>query len=349
MKIRLKYVRAWTDRKTGITFAYLRRRGQKEIRLPGLPGSPEFMAGYHAAMKGDEVAAVVAKVRNDKHIIENAVARYIAEDLSKRLKDSSRKRQEATLRQFCAVDGVKGLPIKQMDQRYIQRVVRQANTEGAGYTWFITVREFTKWAKVEGLIDVDPCVGLKITRPESDGHATWSETQIAQFEARWPLGTRERLLFALLLCTGQRCSDVLKLGPHSIVDGVFPIKQQKTGAEVWVPVLAELTKAIAACNVVGIHSKTYLATKNGEPLDQRDLNKWFREACDAAGLPNTCVPHGLRKAFCRRLADAGRTPHEIAALSGHLTLKEVQRYTNAYDRRQAGKRAMAALEAGRDA
>jgi len=66
-------------------------------------------------------------------------------------------------------------------------------------------------------------------------------------------------------------------------------------------------------------------------------------------LPTTCVPHGLRKAFCRRLADLGVPPHQIAALSGHLTLKEVMRYTNAYDRRQAAKAGMAVLVAGRAA
>ena len=36
-----------------------------------------------------------------------------------------------------------------------------------------------------------------------------------------------------------------------------------------------------------------------------------------------CVFHGLRKAALTRLADAGCTTHELAAISGHKTLSEV--------------------------
>lgn len=80
-------------------------------------------------------------------------------------------------------------------------------------------------------------------------------------------------------------------------------------------------------------------------MSERDFNTFFRAACGAAGLKDRCVPHGLRKACCRRLADLGKSPQEIAAISGHLTLKEIERYTKAFDRRQAAKRAMAALVA----
>jgi integrase len=48
---------------------------------------------------------------------------------------------------------------------------------------------------------------------------------------------------------------------------------------------------------------------------------------EAAGLPAGLSPHGLRKAAARRLAEAGCTPHQIAAITGHKTLSEVTRYT----------------------
>ena len=37
--------------------------------------------------------------------------------------------------------------------------------------------------------------------------------------------------------------------------------------------------------------------------------------------------HGLRKAAAARLAETGATEHEIMAVTGHRTLKEVDRYT----------------------
>jgi hypothetical protein len=47
----------------------------------------------------------------------------------------------------------------------------------------------------------------------------------------------------------------------------------------------------------------------------------------AAGLPERCVTHGLRKATCRRLVEVGSPPLEIMAITGHRSLAEVLRYT----------------------
>jgi integrase len=55
--------------------------------------------------------------------------------------------------------------------------------------------------------------------------------------------------------------------------------------------------------------------------------------------------HGLRKAFCRVAAEAGLTPHEIMALSGHKTLQEVMRYTAAVDRKKLAASGMKKIEA----
>jgi Phage integrase family len=62
--------------------------------------------------------------------------------------------------------------------------------------------------------------------------------------------------------------------------------------------------------------------------------------CDAAGLSKQCSAHGLRKAACRRLAEAGCSASEIAAISGHATLGEVQRYTKAADQARMARAAM---------
>jgi integrase len=65
-----------------------------------------------------------------------------------------------------------------------------------------------------------------------------------------------------------------------------------------------------------------------------------------AGLPAGLSAHGLRKAWCRRAAEVGCTPHQIAAISGHATLKEVARYTKDADQRRMAIDAMKALTAG---
>jgi hypothetical protein len=60
----------------------------------------------------------------------------------------------------------------------------------------------------------------------------------------------------------------------------------------------------------------------------------FAEWATAAGLPSRCRMHGLKKGGMRRLAEDGYTTHELMGTSGHKTLSEVQRYTDAADKRR---------------
>jgi integrase len=66
---------------------------------------------------------------------------------------------------------------------------------------------------------------------------------------------------------------------------------------------------------------------HGRPLRRATLTRLIGAAAKRAGLPPTCVAHGLRKAALRRLAEYGSTTKEIAAVSGHRTLTEIERYT----------------------
>jgi hypothetical protein len=62
-----------------------------------------------------------------------------------------------------------------------------------------------------------------------------------------------------------------------------------------------------------------------------------------AGLPAHCRLHGLKKSGMRRGAEKGTTAHELMAFSGHKTLTEVQRYTNAADRKRLAESELAKL------
>jgi integrase len=182
---------------------------------------------------------------------------------------------------------------------------------------------------------------------KTTGYKTWSEEKIAKFEATHAIGTKGRLAFALLLYTGQRRSDVVKLGWHNVHNDVLTIDQQKTEggeeAHLEIPLHSKLRAIIEATPTVGM--KTFLVTHFGKPYTAPGFGNWFRELCDAAGCPDVSA-HGLRKATARRLAEIGCTAHQIAAITGHATLKEVQRYTSAADRKRLAREAMAKLEGG---
>ena len=135
---------------------------------------------------------------------------------------------------------------------------------------------------------------------------------IEQFRTRHPLGTRARLALELLYGTMQRRGDAVRLGRQHIRDGVLSIRQNKTGAEVDVPVLPEAQAAIDAMPK-GEHL-TFLVTEQGKPFTPAGFGNWFRERCDEAGV--SLSAHGLRKAGATRLADHGCSDHEIMAWGG---------------------------------
>jgi Phage integrase family len=186
-------------------------------------------------------------------------------------------------------------------------------------------------------------VGARPKRHKSAGRHSWTEAEISQFEAAHPIGTRARLAFALLLHTAQRRGDVIHLEWQQLRDGVLFLRQRKTGAELAIPVhpeLAAILDAPVSDKMSKPRSPTLLLNKWGKAWNPTAFSDWFREQCDAAGLPKYCSAHGLRKAAARRLAEAGCSTHEIAAITGHASLREVERYTRAADQAKLARAAM---------
>jgi integrase/recombinase XerD len=69
----------------------------------------------------------------------------------------------------------------------------------------------------------------------------------------------------------------------------------------------------------------------------------LRDQCDRANLHH-CSAHGLRKATAAALAEAGASAHEIAAVTGHMSLEEIERYTRAARKMKLADTAMAKLK-----
>ena len=161
---------------------------------------------------------------------------------------------------------------------------------------------------------------------KSDGFHCWTDEELKTFERRWPIGTMQRLALGLLLYTFQRRGDVIRMGRQHVAQGYLTIVQRK--AKLTIPMHPDLQRIIDATPSGNL---TFLVTSHGHPFTDAGFGNWFREACAAAGLTKQCSAHGLRKAACRRGAEAGWTVHQIASWSGHKTLKEVERYTKAAD------------------
>jgi integrase len=109
-----------------------------------------------------------------------------------------------------------------------------------------------------------------------------------------------------------------------------------------IPVHRELARVIEGTPTVGL--KTFLVTNFGKPFTAAGFGNWMRDRCNEAGLAE-CSSHGLRKAIARRLAEAGMSPHQIMAITGHTTLKEVERYTREASQKMMAELAMRGLSA----
>ncbi len=235
-----------------------------------------------------------------------------------------------------------------LTREHMQQIVnKKARTPFAQRNFLNTVRAMFRWAMKEGRIPDDPTLGVTREKTKTTGYKTWSETEIARFETTHPIGTKARLAFALLLYTGQRRSDVVRMGRQDVHHDVLTIDQGKTHggeeAHLEIPVHPRLREIIDATPTVGV--ETFLVTHFGKPYTAPGFGNWFRELCDTAGCPDVSA-HGLRKATARRLAEIGCTAHQIAAITGHASLSEVQRYTKAADRKRLAREAIAKLIEG---
>ena len=193
-----------------------------------------------------------------------------------------------------------------------------------------------KYAAEIGLGEDNPAAGIKLPNQKTDDYHNWTDAEIKQFEAYHGPETTARLALTLLLYTGQRRGDVIRLGRQHIRDGFLHARQQKTGIELAIPIHSTLAAIIAETPA---NHLTLLTTQNGKPFSAAGFGKWFRDRCNEAGLPR-CSARGLRKAAARRLAEAGCTMHEIAAITGHASLSEIQRYTKVVDQKRLALSAM---------
>jgi integrase len=328
-----KFTQAWVDKRDGRAYYYLRRRGFPRVRLPGLPWSPSFMAAYESALAGPRTAIGASRIKPGS--VAAVVAEYLDSQQFFGSKSAGTQRmRRGILERFRAAYGDR--PFALLPPEWIEALL-DAKPPHAARSWLVTLRSLCRFALKRSYLRADPTRDIKLRAIKGDGFHTWTEDEIAQFEAHHPIGSKPRLALALLLYTGQRRSDVVKMGRQHIRDGVLMVKQQKTGVTLAIPVHSRLQ---AVLDATPSEHLTFLVTATGKPYGGNAFSEQFRKWCDAAGLPTRCKPHGLRKAACRRLAEAGCSANEIMAISGHATMKELVRYTAAADQARLARNAM---------
>jgi integrase len=327
-----KYCNGFLDRH-GKARWYFRRAGFKKVPLPGLPWSPEFMAAYEQALAGQPEP--IGAARTIPGTLRALAVSYFASPAFRSTRPSTQYSYRNVIDRLCAEHGEKRVAFQR--DHVVKLLAARAATPGTANALRRSLRALMRHAVEIGMRSDDPTRDVrKLPTSKGEGYHSWIEGEIEQFERHHPVGSRARLAFALLLYTGQRRSDVVRMGRQHLSDNAICVRQVKTDREVWIPVHETLAPILAEAS----SNMTFLLTDQGKPYTAAGFGNWFRDQCRAAGLRG-CSAHGLRKAAARRLAEAGCSTHEIAAITGHASLKEVARYTEAADRKRLAQSAMA--------
>jgi integrase len=159
----------------------------------------------------------------------------------------------------------------------------------------------------------DPTEGIAgIKLPKTKGHHTWTDDEIAQYRAHWPLGTQQRLVMEFALETVSRRGEVVRFGPQHIKNGRIRIERTHGSRDVDMPMSPELQ---AACDAMPKGHLTYIVTSYGRPRSKYGLGNDFAKWATAAGLPARCRLHGLEKgrhaAACRGWCDNSRADGDV--------------------------------------
>lgn len=313
-KPRLPYTHREVAR--GQTFWYYRRGHGPRIRLRGAFGSAEFMRSYRDADSGN---AAAAGGRGDQGTFGQLWALYRASPAWDKLSPATKKQRDSLMR--VALERAGAQPLEVWNRKFILASIdARAHTPAQARNFFGTLRAVFKWAISREHVSVDPTVGISVARERGDGFHAWTPEELAKFEAHWPVGTRERLAFDIMLWTGLRRSDAVRVGPQHVINGSIVLDTAKTGTRVSVRILPPLARSIAASQQksapYSLHSENaaFVVTSSGKPFVREAFGNWFKDACKAAGVPGNC--HGLRKALTIRLSEAGATPAEMDALLG---------------------------------
>jgi integrase len=235
--IRMQYVKQYRDRSGKLRY-YLRHPKSPSIPLPGPPGSRQFMAAYEAGL----VAPETKKGQHRDGTIGALVTGFYQSSGFKNLAPSSQQRYRLVLDKFAQKDGHR--LVRDMPRRVAVSIIEEIGetTPGMANLSASVMRRLFAYAIGKELRKDNPFAGIEPYKLGS--HHTWSEAEIATYRAAWPLGTRERLAFDLLLYTGQRVGDVAAMRRSDLRDGVIRITTEKTGAELDIPLHADLLRSI---------------------------------------------------------------------------------------------------------
>jgi integrase len=354
MKISLKYISIEHDRH-GNDRIYVRLNGRR-IRIRETPNTPEFLLAYGAAVDACGLPHEHARRINGRIAVPGSLAAIAAKYFASKdfLKlDTTSQRNRRNIIELCLQEKLVeskplgDMPAKLFNASHMKWLMEaKEDLPGAANNRRKYFSAMLGWAiqQAPPLVSRNAARDVKVVKNKTDGFYTWTDADVLKFEEHHSIGSKARLALALLLYTGLRRSDAVRVGPQNVRNGIISITPAKTKDEkpelAEKPVLPDLAEIVAATPAIGL--KTYLVTKWGKPFTPPGFGNWFREQCNAAGLPQ-CSAHGLRKAAACRCADAGASVSDLMKLFDWSSPAIAVRYIQKADKKRATERTIKLL------
>jgi integrase len=307
------------------------------IRLPSDPHSPEF---WTALRQAQGITGPVAT--NDiAALIDSYLASWAT--LPKQLAATTQDNYRRGLTLARKTWGK--LPAKGLRPIHVREQMKAlADRPGTADNFLTSMQALSKWARTNDHIDQGFTEGVA-KYGSSGGHKPWTAEQIAAAKQHLTGMLRRGVL--LELYTGQRGSDMVRLGPTMIDDGGFDLGwkgQVKTGVRPWVPILPELAAEMQTWEK---RPGPYVLTGTGRPFSRKYFAVLFREATETIPELKNATLHGLRCTAVVNLKRAGLSPLEIADAVG-MSLQTVERYLRFENKRESGKAVLVKLAEARN-
>ncbi|WP_413154685.1 tyrosine-type recombinase/integrase [Bartonella sp. cb54] len=322
---------------------YVRIGHGSRRRVHGTYGTQEFIDSYKRALA--ELQGIIPPKPKVGKLIEGSFAWLLKQYFNSvdwhSLAKGTKKQKELILMKVC--DSIGNIPYREIKKAHITAgVERRKETPAMARNFLKALNGLFKWAIDQSLLENNPTVGVK--RPplkNKDGFPTWTEEDIEQYYQKWAIGTHERVWIDVLLYTGLRRGDAVRIGWKDVKDNIIHLKTEKSKfqTDVFLPILPELTE-ILKTNPIG--DETFICGKEGKKLTKESFGNLFREACNAAGIKKSA--HGLRKLAATRAANSGATLSQLKALFGWTNDSMASLYTKSADRKKLSLEAIKKLQ-----
>lgn len=314
-----RFASRFKDRHGGERIRF-RRTGWQARYAEHKPGTAEFTEEYHKWLENAKVERID---RVKEKSFDDLISRFYRSTNWTRIKPTTQNTYRGELERFRAKYG--GRSCSTMDAQNVDRLMADmAKTPSAANNLKKRLSQLFDFAILLGWRKDNPAKAVRSLKTTGKGFKTWQEQQIAAFEAKWPVGTMQRLAFDLALYTAQRRSDVRVMGPQHVKDGKISVQQLKTNKRLKLPIHPKLKASMAA---TASGHLAFIVNARGHPFQtDNSFGMWFMRACRDAGLEGYAM-HGLRKAASRRMAEMGLSNQLIKSMTGHSSDAEVSRYT----------------------